>query len=78
MVAPAPGLGDFLEMSMNKDPQATEELGKQIDSLDNLAHALQLPLPAQMHVEQLRKALPESVLEFKRLFAAVTGENPWE
>lgn len=57
--------------------QAVEDLGQQIDSLDNLAHALKMPIPAQMHVDQLRRALPEAVAELRRLFTMVTGEDPW-
>jgi hypothetical protein len=54
-----------------------ERLGLLIDKVDNLAHALQLPLPASMHVEQLRTALPEAVKELKESFIDITGENPW-
>ena len=55
-----------------------EALGQTIDKLDSLASALALPLPADMHVQQLKRALPEIVRELKAGFAAVTGENPWE
>lgn len=58
--------------------QANEDLGRAIDRLDNLAHALVLPLSPAMHVEQLREALPEVVAELKKQFALVTGENPWD
>jgi hypothetical protein len=54
-----------------------ERLGLLIDKVDNLAHALQLPLPASMHVEQLRTTLPEAVKELKESFIDITGENPW-
>ena len=60
---------------MNNDQ---EVLGQAIDKLDSLAAALTLPLPADMHVQQLKRALPEIVRELKSEFAAVTGENPWE
>jgi len=43
-----------------------EKLGQLIDKIDNFAHALKLALPAEMHVEQLRKSLPECVAELKR------------
>ena len=62
---------------MTKDAQSIEVLGQQIDTLDNLAHALLMPLPAQIHVDMLRKSLPEAVAELKRGFTEVTGENPW-
>ena len=55
-----------------------ENLGLAIDRVDNLAHALQMPLPDKMHVEQLRSTLPEVVAELKAGFVEATGENPWE
>lgn len=57
---------------------ANNELGEAIDQLDNYAHALKLPLRAEMHVEQMRVALPEVVKRLKAAFVEVTGENPWE
>lgn len=56
---------------------ATEALGSEIDALDSLAHALQLPMPPQFHVDQLKAALPERVAALKAAYAQVTGENPW-
>jgi hypothetical protein len=56
----------------------TEKLGQLIDRLDNLAHALKLPLPAELHVEGLKGPLPEIVAELKESFIEITGENPWE
>lgn len=53
-------------------------LGQLIDSLDSLAHALKMPLPPQMHVEQLGIALPEKVKRLKEVFVEITGENPWD
>jgi hypothetical protein len=58
--------------------EAKEKLGLAIDRVDNLAHALQLKLPAQMHVEQLSEALPDVVKELKAAFVEATGQNPWE
>lgn len=55
-----------------------EKLGLLIDSLDNLAHALKLPLTPQLHVEQMGIHLPEKVKELKEIYVEITGENPWE
>lgn len=55
-----------------------EKLGLAIDRIENLAFALKMALPAQMHVEQLRNSLPEVVEELKEGFVEATGENPWE
>ena len=56
----------------------SDSLGRDIDTLDNLAHALLLPMPADFHVRQLKSALPELVAEMKKHFAEVFDENPWE
>ena len=55
-----------------------EALGETIDGLDSLVHALSLPIADVIHVQQLRKQLPEIVQSLKDCFVAVVGENPWE
>jgi hypothetical protein len=55
-----------------------EQLGVLIDEIDNLAHALNFPLPPQMHVDQLKAALPEKVNRLKELFVKISGEDPWD
>ena len=55
-----------------------ENLGQLIDSLDSVAHALNIPMPDKMHVNNLKEILPEKVKEFKKSFVEITGENPWE
>ncbi len=55
-----------------------EKLGMAIDRVDNLAHGLLLDMPAEFHVEQLKKILPEVVEELKKGFTESTGENPWD
>lgn len=55
----------------------TEELAQQIDRLDSLASALSLPMPAAMHVESLRSALPNVVRSLKAEYTRATGDNPW-
>jgi hypothetical protein len=55
-----------------------EKLGQLIDGIDNLAHALQIPMPAQFHVDSLKGLLPEKVSELKAIYQEITGENPWE
>ena len=57
---------------------SSEKLGQAIDSLENMLFALQMPLPATMHVEQFRNSLPEIVENLKAGFVEVVGENPWE
>lgn len=55
-----------------------EKLGQAIDRVDSLAHGLVLPMPADFHLQQLKKILPEIVKELKDGYVAVTGDNPWE
>jgi hypothetical protein len=55
-----------------------EKLGKAIDEVDNLYHALQLPMPADFHVRQLKTALPDAIKRLKEGFTEATGHNPWE
>jgi hypothetical protein len=58
--------------------QKFETLGQLIDEVDNLAHAVQLPIPPQLHVDSLKTLLPEKVKKLKESFVEITGENPWE
>lgn len=55
-----------------------EKLGQAIDRVDNMYHALLMPLPPEMHIEQFKKTLPEIIKELKDGFVEATGENPWE
>lgn len=55
-----------------------EKFGLLIDEVDNLSHALNIPMPPSFHVERLKETLPEKVEELKQIFIEVTGENPWE
>lgn len=61
---------------MNEEQK--EQLGVLIDELDSSCHTLQLNMPPAMHVDSLRRILPEKVEALKRLFIEITGENPWE
>lgn len=42
-----------------------EQLGEIIDSIAFLSCALNLPMDAQFHVDQLKNSLPEKVQELK-------------
>jgi hypothetical protein len=54
------------------------EIALQTDKLDNLIHALELNIPARMHVEILQKILPELRDEIRIALVSETGENPWK
>lgn len=47
-----------------------EKLGTLIDDIESLSFALQLNMPAEFHVRQLKKALPKKVQEMKDVKAA--------
>lgn len=48
------------------------------DRLDNLIHALELDIPAQMHVEIMQTVLPEIRTKIRKALIEETGEDPWE
>lgn len=55
-----------------------EKLGIIIDELENISFALEIPLSAQMHIDSIKRLLPEKVEKLKEVFIEITGENPWE
>lgn len=55
-----------------------EKLGRLIDRIENIQHALALPIPPQIHIEGIKGSLPDIVKELKDSFIEITGENPWE
>ena len=55
-----------------------ETWGQLIDRVDALQYALQLDIPAKLHVDALRKSIPEIAAALKANFIDITGENPWE
>lgn len=62
---------------MNEEQK--EKFGELIDEFENLVFALKTPfLPAEIHLEGVRGALPEKVEELKKLYIEITGDNPWE
>lgn len=61
---------------MNEEQKET--LGDIADRVNNLTGALEIPMPAEFQVTQLKSILPEVVQELRDLYKDVTGENPWE
>ncbi|MCY1283152.1 hypothetical protein D9M68_568460 [compost metagenome] len=57
---------------------ALDAIAEEIDRLDNLVAALDLPMPANLHVQALRAGLPEVVENLKGAYIAAGGENHWE
>ena len=58
--------------------KASEEFGEIIDRIDNLLFALELPMPAEFHVNQMKHELSDMSEKLKRIYVEEEGENPWE
>ena len=55
-----------------------DTLADQIERLLNLQAGLALPMPAEIHVEALKEALPEITTELRAVHKELTGDDPWE
>jgi hypothetical protein len=62
-------------MPMNNN---LDEIGMQIDRIDNLISALSVPLPDKDHLDFLKKILPDVSGKMKRALISEAGENPWK
>ncbi|MEL5895914.1 hypothetical protein AAE250_20760 [Bacteroides sp. GD17] len=58
--------------------KASEEFGETIDTIDNLLGALEIPMPAEFHVSQMKRELKEVSEKLKRIYVEEEGENPWD
>lgn len=63
---------------MRIDADQLASLGEIADTIDNLSHATKIALPAEAHLEALRPALEELCDRLRRLYVAVSGQNPWK
>lgn len=48
------------------------------DELEDLAAAMNIPMPSEFHVKQLKSALPEKIKAIREAIIKETGENPWQ
>ncbi len=55
-----------------------ERIAELTDELENLVHAMNIPMPASFHLEQLKKQLPIKINLIRSYITDETGENPWE
>ena len=55
-----------------------DKLGRLCERVDNFAHAVRLPISAELHMKALREAIPEICAELKGIYRELTGEDPWE
>ena len=53
-----------------------EQLGKRIDQLENYLFAMDIPLPAMIHLEQLKIGLGEVVPSLKEAYVELFSDNP--
>lgn len=54
-----------------------ETIGLMADKVDNLLHALELPLSNYTHLKGMKVSLPEVRDKLRETYIALTGENPW-
>lgn len=55
-----------------------EQIAKTASELESLIGAMEIPMPADFHLLQLKTLLPEKVKAIKQAIINETGENPWE
>lgn len=58
-----------------KKENAIEEIGEIADELDNLYHATMMPMPADFHLKQIKKSLPEKIKRLKKLYKKAGGKE---
>ena len=63
---------------MEEIGEIADEMGEIADTVDNLLHALELPMPTAFHVQQMKSALPDVIKRLRAVYVKTTGENPWE
>lgn len=56
---------------------APDEFAEVIETIDNLLGALELPMPAEFHVNQMKRELKEVSVKLKQIYVEEEGENPW-
>lgn len=56
---------------------APDEFAEVIETIDNLLGALELPMPAEFHVNQMKRELKEVSVKLKQIYVEEEDENPW-
>ena len=54
------------------------EFAEVIDSIDNLLCALDIPMDAEFHVNQMKHELKQVSYKLKNIYHDEVGENPWD
>lgn len=58
--------------------EAKEQLGRAIDRVDNMYHALMIPMSDEFHIEQFKQILPDIIKELKSSYEEVFEEKIWD
>lgn len=58
--------------------KTSDEFGEQIDRIDNLLGALEIPMPAEFHVKQMKSELKDLSVTLKKIYVEENDDNPWE
>lgn len=57
---------------------APDEFAEVIERMDNLRGALEIPMPVEFHVNQMKRELEEVSDKLKRIYVEEEDENPWD
>lgn len=57
---------------------APDEFAEVIEKVDNLLAAMEIPMPAEFHVNQMMRELREVSDKLKQIYVEEEDENPWE
>lgn len=55
-----------------------DEIAEAIDTLENLLSALSLPIPDKLHVEAMRRQLPDILGKVRSGYLIAGGEDYWK
>lgn len=55
-----------------------EKLAELAETIDIITHSIQLKMPAEFHLNQIKKLLPEWRDSLREIYIDESGENPWK
>lgn len=55
----------------------SHEIGELKDTVDNLLGALEIPMPAEFHVKQMKSELKDISDKLKDIYIEMEDNNPW-
>ena len=58
--------------------KSVDEFGEQIDRIDGLICGLDIPMPAEFHIKQMKISLKDLSDKLKQIYVEENGDNPWE